>query len=113
MTTPRTILVIDNDPLIVEAFRKFLQKEGYRMLDAGGISEALERVSREQIDLVIADADISADLPFTLKKRAPQIPVIVISSSPLEDILPADLVLCKPLELKQIREGIHDLLKSV
>lgn len=115
MEPPRTILVIDNDPLIIEAFRKFLQREGHRMLDVGGISEALERVNQERIDLVIADADI-ADLPvqvlsLTFKKIASQIPVIVISSSPSEDTSLADIFFCKPLELRLIREGMNNLLR--
>lgn len=115
MEPPQTVLVIDNDPLIIEAFQKFLQKEGYHMLDAGGASEALELLSRGRIDLVIADADIP-DLPvealsLTLKKIASHIPVMVISSSPSEEVSLADLFFCKPLELRQIREGMNYLLR--
>jgi DNA-binding response OmpR family regulator len=50
-----------------------------------------------------------------LKERTPQVPVIMISSSPPPDsdkVSLADLFLCKPLELKLIREGINNLLRG-
>jgi len=50
-----TVLCVDDEPNILSALRRALRGEGYRVLTAGGGTEALALMEREAVDLVISD----------------------------------------------------------
>ncbi len=50
-----TILVVDDDPHIRELLRFYLQKEGYRTLEAADGEEALEVLEADHVQLAIVD----------------------------------------------------------
>ena len=52
---PRTILAVDDDPIVRRFLDQRLRLEGYRVLSAGGGPEALERLREEEVDLVLLD----------------------------------------------------------
>ncbi len=49
------ILIVDDDELIREAIRAFLEKEGYAVLEAGDGTDGLRSVRQEKPDLIILD----------------------------------------------------------
>ena len=49
------VLVVDDDPAIVEALRLVLEGAGYRVSTAGSGGECLETIAREPCDLVLLD----------------------------------------------------------
>jgi two-component system, OmpR family, alkaline phosphatase synthesis response regulator PhoP len=49
------ILVVDDEPSIIEFLQYNLEKEGYKVYTASNGSEALELVKREKIDLILLD----------------------------------------------------------
>ncbi len=49
------ILVVDDEPDILDLFRNFLADEGYSVLLASGVEEAMVIVDTEPVDLVITD----------------------------------------------------------
>lgn len=51
----RTILVVDDEPHIVQVVAIKLRKAGYTVLTAGDGEEALELAHRHRIDLVVTD----------------------------------------------------------
>ena len=51
----RTILVVDDEPKLVEVVRSYLERDGYRVVGAGDGREALERFRQARPDLVILD----------------------------------------------------------
>ncbi|MFZ5446792.1 MAG: response regulator [Myxococcota bacterium] len=57
MTTP-SILVVDDEALVVEAIRRTLRKEGFRLLTAPSGAAALEVLARESVDILISDIDM-------------------------------------------------------
>ena len=52
---PRTILVVDDDPRIVQLVRAYLVREGFAVITAHSGPEALERAARDRPDLVVLD----------------------------------------------------------
>ncbi|HKZ78505.1 MAG TPA: sigma-54 dependent transcriptional regulator [Pyrinomonadaceae bacterium] len=55
-TIPGSILIVDDELAFRETLEVFLRKRGYRVASCANSSEALERVTQEPFDLVIADA---------------------------------------------------------
>lgn len=50
-----TILIVDDNDLVVETFRAYLEHEGYRVLSARSGERALQRVRDEVVDLMLLD----------------------------------------------------------
>jgi CheY-like chemotaxis protein len=130
MTTPRTILVVDDDPDFVEQMRVQLEGEGFRVLAAGGEREAERLLEAERPDLAIVDlmmehADGGFALCHHVKKRDPAIPVIIVTAVTTETGLEfdaatdeerswvkADVFLAKPVRFEQLVREIHRLLEE-
>ncbi|MBI5653751.1 MAG: response regulator [Chloroflexi bacterium] len=84
----RDVLVVDNEPQLVELFSRMLQSAGemYRPIKAFGGAEALERLRGQTVDLVLLDL-LMPEVDGLAVLRAmkadatlAQIPVIVISA---------------------------------
>ena len=52
---PRTILLVDDDPLILELGRELLEHLGYRVKTVSDAAQALEVFQRQGVDLVLLD----------------------------------------------------------
>lgn len=50
-----TLLVVDDEPQILNALRRLLAEEGYRILLAGDANEGLELLARERVQVVVSD----------------------------------------------------------
>jgi CheY-like chemotaxis protein len=49
------ILVVDDEPSIVDVLTRFLSREGYNVVTAANGREALEQVRREPPDLILLE----------------------------------------------------------
>jgi len=86
---PGTILVVDDDPLIVEAVRLVLSREGYDVIKASdGLSAIGLMTSQEnsqKVCVVLCDLEMpngsGKELIAYLHKHHPTIPVIVLSGA--------------------------------
>lgn len=84
----RDVLIVDDDPQLVELFARMLQAagEGYRPLKAFGGGEALARLRQQPVDLVLLDilmADLDGLAVLREMKADPalaKVPVIVVSA---------------------------------
>ena len=77
------ILVVDDDPYIVEGISKLLEKEGFYVCRAYDGMEAVERLTQEEIHLVILDVMMPNldGLAATMKIREKRnIPIIILSA---------------------------------
>ena len=78
-----TILVCDDDPLIVNSIALHLQKEGYQVVKAYNGLEALEIIKKREIHLILLDVMMPGldGLSTTLKIRQEKnIPIIILSA---------------------------------
>ncbi len=78
-----SILVIDDDSIIIESLRDFLSFKGYDTDGAGSINEALTKLRRSSYNLVISDISLpdgdGMELLSIIKKNYPQTVVIIIT----------------------------------
>jgi CheY-like chemotaxis protein len=77
------ILVVDDEPLILETAALILRERGYEVLTASDGFEALTALSRSLPDILISDLSMPNMSGFELlsivRRRFPQLPVIAIS----------------------------------
>ncbi|HSF06768.1 MAG TPA: sigma-54 dependent transcriptional regulator [Methylomirabilota bacterium] len=84
MKQGRTVLVVDDEPTIVDGLRMTLEAEGYSVCIAGSLETALAALTQVEahvaiVDLMLPDGDGIA-LTRELKKRDPALEVIVITA---------------------------------
>ena len=82
MATNKTILVVDDEPRMVQFISMNLDLEGFRVVSATNGYEALEKVTRELPDLVILDIMMPDMDGFETLKRIREmssVPVIFLS----------------------------------
>lgn len=66
---PAEILVVDDEPAVAELLARFLVREGYTVTIARNGKEALERVQRQQPDLILLDVMMPEMDGFTTCQR--------------------------------------------
>jgi two-component system response regulator (stage 0 sporulation protein A) len=114
------ILVIDDDELLLEEMKEFLEGEGYTALVASKANEALRLMSDTKPDLMIIDVIMPGIDGFALLKQAkeklPDSKTVVLSGVGDEafkqkaEQLGADHYVVKPMNLDSFRKLIEDLL---
>ncbi|MFQ5651567.1 MAG: response regulator [bacterium] len=119
--TKKTVLLVDEDSKIAAVFHDFLQSEGYRMIQATTVSEALTYLEKEKVALIITDLRLSeySGLSLLVRVRALLYPVPVIVMSAYTDfmseedwrLLGATEFIAKPPDLSQLREVISRVLE--
>jgi len=109
--TPPLVLVVDDDPDILEAICEILGMEGYRVAQARHGAEALARVAAERPDVILLDLmmPVMDGVAFAeaLRTRHPgcDIPVLVISADANPERaggLQARAFLAKPFDLETL-----------
>jgi DNA-binding response OmpR family regulator len=107
---PMTVLVIDDDPVIVKLLRVNFELEGFNVISAGDGQEGLDAARRQRPDVVISDIMMpkmnGLELVSTLKSdpATADLPVILLSAkAQLADVqrgfeLGADDYVTKPFD---------------
>ena len=117
----RTLLVVDDDPMVRQIETEILRLQGYTVLEAGSAAEALDvAASTATIHLLITDLAMpEADsLELTRRFRAghPETPVLMVSGSlPLlrvqsEPDLDHFEFLAKPFQFDELLHKVRKLL---
>jgi two-component system nitrogen regulation response regulator NtrX len=80
----RTILVVDDEPGIVQSLSGLLKDEGYTVVTAESGGEALDLLGRAQVSLVMLDLRLpdldGLEVLRRIKSEDPDLPVIMISA---------------------------------
>jgi len=114
------ILLVDDDPMVLDFLREALGLGGHHVTTAGGGSEALSRVTAGSFDLVITDlsmAEVSGlEVAKAVKRRHPAVPVILLSGWAVQQDSDevresgVDLILSKPCEIDTLLTTVHEAL---
>ena len=118
----KTLLIVDDDPMVRNVETQILRLQGYTVLEAEGAAEAL-RLARETaaIHLLITDYWMPEvdGLELTRRFRAvhPETPVLMVSGSlPLIQNKADDLerleFLAKPFQFKELVHKVRTLLDA-
>lgn len=128
MSDKKTILVVDDDPDILEQVTMLLQGEGYDVVTAGGREEAEEVLLSTTPDLAVLDLmmeemDGGFVLASHIKTLYSDVPIIMLtavrgatgldfkSDDPeARSWIKADLILEKPVRAEQIKHEVRRLL---
>jgi DNA-binding response OmpR family regulator len=81
---PPSVLVIDDDPDMRQVLSDFLQRSGYRVVEAANGQEGIFAAESEPIDAVILDKEMPGmnglDVLSLFRHRCPRLPIIFITA---------------------------------
>jgi two-component system phosphate regulon response regulator PhoB len=117
---PRTVLVVDDEPMLRNLLSRLLRMEGYEVIEAEDGQTALDLVARQKPDLVLLDVmlpardglDVLGDL-----RRTTDVPVILVSALAEEADLViglkmgADDYVTKPFSAAELSARIESVLR--
>ena len=84
MEATKKVLVIDDDPVVGKSFQRVLNGgKGYAVISAASGAEALDRLAREDYDVVYADIKMPGmdglEVTERIKARSPWLPVVIVT----------------------------------
>lgn len=119
---PRTILVVDDDRELNDGLRAVLERQGYRVVQAGNGIQAREAVSRHRPDLVILDMMMPRMGGFPVlehyRGRADAPPIIMITANEgsrhkaYAEFLGVVEYIRKPFAMEQLLESVEKGLNA-
>ncbi|MFQ5835899.1 MAG: response regulator [bacterium] len=129
MNKAAEILIIDDDPDIVEALKITLESKSYQVRSAFDGEEGLKEVKKKKPELIILDLLLPKEDGATLcreLKGSPEysdIPILVLTalsekmnakvlSEPGEAPLPADAYVDKPIQPNELLSRVKHLLEK-
>lgn len=128
MNKKATILVVDDDPDIIDQLSLIIRNEGYEVAAAGGQEEAEKLLMAVKpdlaiIDLMMEEMDSGFILAHEIKKLYPETPVILLTSvksatglsfaatsADQQSWIKADRLLDKPVRPEQLKNEMSRLL---
>jgi DNA-binding response OmpR family regulator len=83
MQQDRTVLVVDDDPSIVDLMRDFLEAEGFRVVGVLDATQAAEALQHARIDCILLDIMLPGASGFDLCRRVRResdVPILFLSA---------------------------------
>lgn len=124
------VLIIDDDPDLVDAMSNLLEAKGYEVNHAPDGEEGLEKAKNDPPDIILLDVMMTRktegfDVARSLSKeeKTKNIPVILVTGirhemnlpfgfEPDEDWLPVKAVLEKPIKPEVLLKTVEDHIKK-
>jgi len=117
------VLVVDDEPGIVEVASEALRREGYEIATAGNGVEAIERIRERIPDVILLDLKMPVmngpEALREIEKEWGNIPVLILTGYPDSDLVPDILdghspatLIAKPFYTDQLLSGVRDLLSA-
>ncbi|MCK5119045.1 MAG: response regulator [Candidatus Latescibacteria bacterium] len=120
---PGHILIVDDDPTLLDMVRTFLTDEGYKTATCKNGTEALERIASGGLDLVILDLKLPDVDGYEICKKirrdpdTEHLPIIMLTGyTTVEDKIRgieggADDYITKPFNLSELKARIEMVLR--
>ena len=115
-----SVLVVDDDPEVVRAISRTVERLGYRSRRATTGAEGLDLVSRDTPDLIFLDLVMPGksgpEFLADLRPAHPDLPVVIVTGYPDGDLMhqaakhPPIMLLSKPATPDQIERTIRTVL---
>jgi CheY-like chemotaxis protein len=117
---PKTILIVDDDPNILDTARDILEEAGYTVYAEGTGAAALAKLKSTPADLALFDFNLpdtgGLDLAVAAKKMCPKMAVFLMTGEAGIDLGAAeaavDIVLTKPVDPAQLLHVIQTRVDS-
>ena len=120
MTASKEILVVDDEPKILDVITSFLSSKGYVVHAADNGQKALEIFKKNNISLLVLDLmlpDISGEDICVQIRKTSRVPIIMLTAKTQENDLlnglgiGADDYITKPFSLKELYARIETVLR--
>jgi ActR/RegA family two-component response regulator len=122
MAVPR-VLIVEDDEAVLMMLREGLQRDGFEVVTASNVRDALRHIAREKFDVLLSDLHLPlAGDGFTLvsamRHTHPDALTVVLSGYPaLEEAMAAilsqaDEIFTKPVRIGPLKELIRDRLTN-
>jgi CheY-like chemotaxis protein len=118
----KKILVIDDDPSVLDTYKKLLIRCGYETITAGNGFEILNDLEKlKEVELIILDYKMPVidglSLLVEIKKKGFMPKVILISAYLTDDVkrrakfLGVETIFRKPVDIVKLKESIKETLR--
>lgn len=120
MTATERILVVDDEPMVREVVVAYLQREGFRVVEATTGTEALQLIAESRPDLVVLDVmlpELDGFGVLSELRKANDIPVILLTAKTEEPDrvlgleLGADDYVVKPFSPRELVARVRSVLR--
>jgi CheY-like chemotaxis protein len=118
----KKVLVVDDDPVVGRSFDRVLSERGYAVITAANGQEALDRMAREDYDMVFTDIRMPGmdgiDVAAEIKARQPWMPVVIVTGYGTADAqarakqVGVTAFLHKPLSSDAIEASAREVLEA-
>lgn len=114
------ILLVDDEPLIIKGLRFSLQQDGYEVDTAADGEEALEKIKKNQYDLILLDVMLPKLTGIEVCQRVREtsdVPIIMLTAKgeDMDKILGleygADDYMTKPFNILEVKARIKSILR--
>lgn len=114
----RRVLLVDDEPLVRNVFRRWLIRSGFAVVEAGTVAAACEQIEQAhgRFDLVITDYRMpglsGCDLVSWVRARWASLPIIMITAHADESLCGSrpDLLIEKPVTGDALGRAIQAVL---
>jgi len=119
---PKKVLVVDDEPKIIQAVSAYLEREGYQVLMASSGKEALELVERKAPDLIVLDLrllDMAGEEVCRRIRQRRDTPILMLTAKAEEEdkvqglAIGADDYLTKPFSPRELVARVRAILRRV
>ena len=122
MKATKKVLVVDDDPVVATSFDRVLSPKGYAVITATGGAEALDKLAREDYDVVYTDIKMPGmsgiEVARQIKASRPWMPVVIVTGYGTEaneaeaQALGVNAFLHKPLSPEAIESSANAALEA-
>jgi DNA-binding NtrC family response regulator len=116
------VLVVDDEPIVLQSCRRVLEAEGWEMISASSVAEALSILESITPELLLVDVKMPVHdgmyLMRKVREKRPGIPIIVMSGYATSETikeaegLGAAIFLPKPFTPDELAETLRSVAKS-
>jgi DNA-binding response OmpR family regulator len=119
------ILIVDDDPDIVESTKLILEVEGFEVISAGSRREGMKAMQKKPdlliLDVMMEEADDGMVMARELRREGVRIPILMLSAISRvtrmnyerdDDLLPVDAFVEKPVSPNTLLLMVRKLLES-
>ncbi len=123
MNDAPTILLVDDDNVLRDVLGRVLTRDGYTVVPAAGVAEALELAGEHTLSLALVDLSLpdgdGVGLADSLRERQVGLPLILMTAYPIRLREDPEIgsrfrrVMIKPLNLDELRAAVKEALHGV